>query len=63
MALREILEPFGDIDGEGTNDYDGSNTATVTIGRHISYELTLADFRRARQALSDTPNPPKGKLE
>lgn len=50
--LEKALEPFEDVDGEGTDDYPDDHKATVKIGRHWYYGLTLGDFRRARAALS-----------
>ena len=50
--LREALEPFADVDGEGDEDYSDSKKVVVTFGRVAYYPLTLGDFRRARKALA-----------
>lgn len=50
--LRAALEPFGDIDGEGAEDFGDDTPVTIKFGRTIHYALTLGDFRRARTALS-----------
>jgi hypothetical protein len=49
--LREALEPFGDVDGEGDEDYPDSLKVVAKFGRCTDYCLTLGDFRRARTAL------------
>jgi hypothetical protein len=50
--LYEALGPFGDIDGEGDEDFPDEAKVTVSFGRSTNYTLTLGDFRRARAALS-----------
>lgn len=49
--LYEALEPFGDVDGEGDEDFPDNTKVVVTFGRTTFHALTLGDFRRARAAL------------
>lgn len=50
--LREALEPFEDLPGEGDEDYPDSTPITVLGGRSQYYGLKLGDFRRVRSALN-----------
>lgn len=52
--LREAMEPFSDISGEGDEDFPDDTKVVVTFGRSTVYTLKLGDFRRARAALSNT---------
>lgn len=50
--LREALEPFGDIDGEGTEDFADDTPVIIHIGGRVTHYATkLIDFRRTRAAL------------
>lgn len=51
-ALVEALEPFGDVCGEGDEDFPDETKVVVKFGRSTHYALTLGDFRRAARALS-----------
>lgn len=51
-ALKAALAPFGDIDGEGDEDFPDGTVAVVKFGRTTNYTVSLGDFRRARAALS-----------
>lgn len=48
---REVLEPFGDVAGEGVDDYPDTFKAVVVIGRHTHYALKLGNFRRVSDFL------------
>lgn len=50
--LLAALEPFGEIDGEGDEDFPDDTKVTVKFGRSTNYTLTLGDFRRARAAVA-----------
>lgn len=50
-TIFEALEPFGEIDGEGDEDFPDDTKVTVKFGRTTDYTLTLGDFRRARSAI------------
>lgn len=52
--LREALEPFGDIDGEGDEDYPDDTKVEIKFGRSTVYTVVLGDFRRGRAALNPT---------
>lgn len=54
--LRAALEPFSEVDGEGSEDFT-DDTVVVKFGRTTHYALKLGDFRRARAALSDSKTP------
>ena len=60
-ALVKALEPFCDLDGEGTEDYPDDKAVIVSIGRHTNYELKLGDLRHARSALSAASNSQEGE--
>ncbi len=49
--LRNALEPFGDIDVEGAEDFSDDTKATVIFGRTTNYSLKLGYFLRARATL------------
>ena len=50
--LLAALEPFGDIDGEGDEDFPDDTKVTIQFGRTTHYALILGDFRRARAAIA-----------
>jgi hypothetical protein len=50
--LEDALEPFGDVCGEGDEDFPDSLRVTLHFGRTTHYALTLGDLRRARAILS-----------
>ncbi|WP_199085982.1 hypothetical protein [Bosea sp. ASV33] len=47
-TLEAALEPFGDIAGEGSDDFSDDTKVVVTFGRTTHYALRLGDLRRAR---------------
>lgn len=51
--LREALKPFGDIDGEGADDFPDDTPVRLMFGRSTVYRpVTLGHLRAARQALN-----------
>lgn len=53
--MREALEPFADIDGEGDEDFADDTPVEIKFGRSAVYTAKLGDFRRARAALEPKP--------
>lgn len=49
--LREALQPFANISGEGDEDYADDAQVTITFGRTTNYTVKLGDLRRAASAL------------
>ena len=58
VDLCEALEPFADVDGEGSDDFPDDTKVTVKFGRTTHYALILGDFRRARAALAKARGEP-----
>lgn len=52
-ALESALEPFADVDGEGSEDFDDETKVTAKFGRTTHYSLRLGHFRTARRVVSD----------
>ena len=52
-ALLEVLRPFADLDGEGSDDFGDDTPVTLIFGRTTAYRpVTLGDLRRASYAVS-----------
>lgn len=57
--LREALEPFGDLAGEGVEDLSDAEPVVVKIGsRATYYGLKLGDLRRLTAALAGDRHEP-----
>lgn len=46
-SLLAALERFGEISGEGDEDFPDGTPVTVRFGRSTNYSLNLGDLRRA----------------
>jgi hypothetical protein len=51
-AMAEALEPFGDVSGEGDEDFADDTAVVVRFGRTAHHALKLGDFRAAARALA-----------
>jgi len=49
----KALEPFGDIDGEGDEEFPDSTAAIISFGRSKVYTVTLGNFRRVKGVLRE----------
>jgi len=54
-GMREALEPFGNVCGEGSSDFPDETPVTIKFGRTTHFAVKLGDFRRARAALAAAP--------
>lgn len=52
--LVEALEPFGELDGEGSEDFPDETPVVVKFGRTTDFTLKLGDIRRASAALRES---------
>lgn len=52
-ALESALEPFSDVDGEGSEDFGDETPVVATFGRTTHYSLRLGHFRAARRVMNE----------
>lgn len=52
--MREALEPFADLDGEGDEDFGDDEPVVIKFGRTSAFTVKLGDLRRARLASDRT---------
>jgi len=53
--LMAALQPFGEVSGEGDEDFPDNTPVTVVFGRSTNYSLKLGHFRRAAALTGPTP--------